>query len=84
MSALKIIAKAIKKADSSYFFEDYDKQAKAVLKALEAEGYAVTRREADMELFKKVADEMATGRMKPEEHVQDVYRRVLSRLKASA
>ena len=84
MSAVKIIAKAIRSADGSYFFEDYEKQARAVLKALEADGYAVTRREADMALFKKVSDEMLTGKMKPEEHVKDVYQRVLTYLKASA
>lgn len=77
-----LIARAIRRADKSYFFEDYDRQARAVMKALEAEGYAITQCETDMAIFKQVADEMKTGRMKPEEHVQDVYRRVLAKLKA--
>lgn len=81
-SVAKIVARAIKKADSSYFFENYDKQAKAVLAALKAEGWAVTRCEADMAIFKAVADAMHTGRMKPEEHVKDIYGRVLDKLKA--
>lgn len=81
-SVAKIIAKAIKQADKSYFFEDYDKQARAVLKKLQEEGWAVTKCEADMDIFKMVADQIATGRMKPEEHVKDVYSRVLDKLKA--
>ena len=81
-SVAKIIARAIKKADKSYFFEDYDKQALAVIKKLKEEGWAITRREADMAIFKEVADNMSTGRMKPEEHIQDVYRQVLEKLKA--
>jgi molecular chaperone HscB len=36
-----MIENAISKADSSYFFEDYTKQAKAVLRALESHGFAV-------------------------------------------
>lgn len=78
----KIIARAIKKADKSYFFENYDKQAQSVINALEAEGWAITRREADMAIFEMVAKEMQTGRMRPEEHIRDVYRRVLTKLKA--
>ena len=81
-TAAKIIAKAIKAADKSYFFEDYDKQAAKVIARLKDEGWAITRREADMEIFKQVADNMATGRMKPEEHIRDVYRQVLEKLKA--
>jgi hypothetical protein len=82
LSVTKLIARAIKQADSSYFFEDYDKQAANVLKRLADEGWAITRREADMTIFKAVADSMATGRMKPEEHVKDIYGRVLEKLKA--
>jgi hypothetical protein len=82
LPAAKIIAKTIKQADKSYFFEDYDKQAANVIKRLKDEGWAITRREADMDIFKAVADAMQTGRMKPEEHIQDVYRRVLEKLKA--
>lgn len=81
-SVPKIIARAIKKADKTYFFENYDKQAVKVMKALEEQGYAITKREADMDIFKQVADEMKTGRMKPEEHIKDVYQRVLQKLKA--
>jgi glutamine synthetase len=81
-SVAKIIAKAIKAADKSYFMEDYDQQAAKVMQRLKDEGWAITKREADMEIFKSVADNMTTGRMKPEEHIRDVYHQVLDKLKA--
>jgi ribosome-binding protein aMBF1 (putative translation factor) len=81
MSVKALIARSIQKADKSYFFEDYTKQAAAVMAGLKKEGWAITKKEADMDVFKKVADEMTTGRMKPEEHVKDVYERVLAILK---
>lgn len=67
------IENAIQKADASYFFEDYTKQAKAVLAALDAAGFAITPRELPEELWKQVANAMKTGRVKPEEHVKDVF-----------
>ena len=66
------IENAISKADSSYFFEDYTKQAKAVISAIEAAGFSVIARDLADDLCKKIADEMRTGRVKPEEHVKDV------------
>jgi hypothetical protein len=68
-----VIQNAISKADSSYFFEDYTKQAQAVLKALEAAGYTIIAKEMPDDVWKKIADEMRTGRVKPEEHVKDVF-----------
>ncbi|MFZ4540958.1 MAG: hypothetical protein ACOYNL_03985 [Rickettsiales bacterium] len=68
-----IVENAIQKADSSYFFEDYTKQGQAVLKAIEAAGLAIVPKELPEETWKQVASEMKTGRVKPEEHVKDVY-----------
>lgn len=67
-----IIQDAIAKADSSYFFEDYTKQAKAVLAALQAAGYKVVKTEHDEDVWKKVADQMRTGRLQPHAHTKDV------------
>lgn len=72
-----IIENAIAKADSSYFFENYTKQAQAVLAALQKEGYALVPSELSDEIWKKGAEQMKTGRLKPEEHVKDVYQTVL-------
>ena len=82
MKLQKLIAKAIKKADSSYFFEDYSKQSKAVLDMLDAEGYHIIPKELDKDLYKKISDEMRTGRMAPEEHIRDVYQTMFRILKA--
>lgn len=67
-----VIENAIVKADSSYFFEDYTKQAKAVIAAMEAAGFAVIAKQLPEEIWTQVAKEMRTGRVKPEEHVKDV------------
>jgi hypothetical protein len=67
------IENAISKADSSYFFEDYTKQARAVIAALDAAGFAVIAKTAPDDVWEKVANEMRTGRVKPEEHVKDVF-----------
>jgi hypothetical protein len=72
------IADAIQKADSSYFFEDYSKQAASVMKILEASGFRLIPKEIDPAIFKQVAENMRTGRMKPEQHVQSVFEHVLS------
>lgn len=67
------IENAISKADSSYFFEDYTKQARAVIAALEAAGFAVITKNIPDDIWAQVANEMRTGRVKPEEHVKDVF-----------
>lgn len=72
-----IIASAIQKADSSYFNENYTKQATAVLEAIEKAGYALIPRDLPEDLWKQTADQMKTGRIKPEEHVKDVYQTAL-------
>lgn len=71
-SPLTIVQDAIAKADSSYFFEDYTKQAKAVLAALQSEGFKVVKTEHDEDVWKKVADQMRTGRLQPHAHTKDV------------
>ncbi len=67
------VENAIAKADSSYFFEDYTKQARAVIAALDSAGFTVITKELPEDMYKKIADEMKTGRVKPEEHVKDVF-----------
>lgn len=77
-----VIQDAIAKADNSYFFENYTKQAQAVIAALEKAGYAITPAEFSDDIWKQVADQMRTGRLKPEEHVRDVYETLLRVLKS--
>jgi hypothetical protein len=68
-----VIENAISKADSSYFFENYSKQARAVIAAMEAAGFAIADKNAPEEVWAQVAKEMRMGRLKPEEHVKDVF-----------
>ncbi len=69
-----LMAKAIKKADSSYFFEDYGKQAAAVVATLKKQGYVIVPKEASEKMCEFAAENMTTGRMKPEQHVGHVWR----------
>lgn len=78
-----VIETAIAKADSSYFFEDYSKQAQAVIKAVEAAGFTFVPSTIAPDTWAKAADQMKTGRIKPEEHVKDVYETVLRVMKGS-
>ena len=72
-----VIEDAISKADSSYFFENYTKQAQAVIRAVEQAGYTIMVKDIPDDTWMKVADTMKTGRLKPEEHVKDVFHTLL-------
>jgi hypothetical protein len=81
MSVKKKIALAIKRADKSYFFEDYEKQAAAVIRALEADGYVIVPSAPDAAILKKAADSLSTGKMKPEQHIQNVHETLIKLLR---
>lgn len=81
MSVKKTIARAIRNADKSYFFENYDKQALAVIKALEADGYAIVAATPDADILKKAAATISTGKMKPEQHIQNVHETLVKLMK---
>lgn len=76
-SLQSVIENAIAKADSSYFFENYTKQAQAVIKAIEAAGYTVIPAKFAEDTWQKAADQMKTGRLKPDAHVKDVWETVM-------
>lgn len=76
------IAKAIKKADSSYFFENYSKQAAAVLRALEKEGFALLPLEPDEQMIKNGLDTITSGSIKPEKLVTRIYTAMVKAAKA--
>jgi hypothetical protein len=80
MSISKCIAKAIRKADKRYFFENYDKQASAVINSLKKEGYCIMPYEPDMDLLREVADSISTGKMRPEDHIRNVYQTVAKKV----
>lgn len=75
------IAKAIRSADSSYFWENYEKQAAAVLRAIEKAGYAVMPKEAPADIYQKVSGQIPTGRMRPEDLVKRIYTITMNELR---
>src|SRR3546814_17816621 len=62
--AVEVISEAIKKADSSYFFENYNKQAAAVLAALKQHGYTIVPYYPTVEMVKAAMAELQYGRNK--------------------
>lgn len=75
------IAKAIRSADNSYFSEDYVKQATAVLRAIEKEGFVLMPKEAPSDIYAKVSDKIPSGRMRPEALVKSIYTATIEELK---
>jgi hypothetical protein len=76
------MAVAIRSADSTYFNENYTKQAAAAFKALEKAGYTVIPTDYPKDIWQKAADAMKTGSVKPADHVKNVYETVLKLAKA--
>ena len=74
------VAGAIQSADNSYFNENYTKQALAALAAVEKAGFVIMPKTAPQDVWEKAANAMKTGRVKPEEHVKNVYETVVGLL----
>ncbi len=75
------IAKAIKKADRSWFNEDYDKQARAVLQALKREGFAVVPLDPTEEAIEAGTEAMQAGRYRPADVLKQLYRAMVDAAK---
>ncbi len=75
------IAKAIRDADNSYFSEDYEKQAAAVLRAIEKSGVVLMPKDAPSDIYSKVSDHIPTGRIRPEDLVKSIYTATVNQLK---
>jgi len=67
------IARAIQKADNSYFFEDYSKQARAVLRALEKEGYVIVPKSPTEDMIQAGSDAILPGKVRPDALVRHVF-----------
>jgi len=68
-----IVAQAIREADRSWFNEDYAKQARAALTALQAAGFVVVPLEASDTLVEQGVESLPLGNVKPEEMVRQIY-----------
>lgn len=72
------IATAIKKADRSWFNENYDKQAGAVLKALRRDGFAIVPVEPDGDTIEAGVEAMRAGRHRPADVLRGLYRAMVA------
>ncbi|MBP5858907.1 hypothetical protein KAJ83_17945 [Marivibrio halodurans] len=72
------IAKAIKQADRSWFNENYDKQAAAVLQTLRRDGYAIVPVEPDAGTIEAGVEAMQAGRHRPADVLRSLYRAMVA------
>ena len=75
------VAKAIREADSSYFSEDYEKQAAAALKAIDKEGFVLIPKEAPADIYAQVSGLIPSGRIRPEDLVKTIYTLTVSQIR---
>jgi TRAP-type C4-dicarboxylate transport system substrate-binding protein len=68
-----IIAKAIKRADRTFFNENYTKQAESVIRAINNAGWGIVPLEPDPEMLKSGKETIEIGRHKPSEVAKAVY-----------
>lgn len=69
-----IMARAIKRADWTYFNENYQKQAGSVIKAIDKAGWAIVPLEPDRAIVNAGKEQIEIGRHKPSEVAKSVYR----------
>ena len=68
-----ILAKAIRKADRRYFFENYSEQAVAAIEALESAGYVIVPKRATREMYEAAKKAIVYGQRKPGEVVGPIW-----------
>lgn len=73
IAAQEVIAEAIKEADSSYFFENYTKQADAVIAALRKHGYVIVPYYPTVGMVKAAMDELQYGQNRFTNVVMPMY-----------
>lgn len=71
---ISLIADNIKKADNSYFFENYNKQARAVLRALDMEGYVLLPREPTKDMIKAGVLSICIGNIDASKLAKEIYK----------
>ncbi|MGV2432000.1 MAG UNVERIFIED_CONTAM: hypothetical protein LVQ98_00960 [Rickettsiaceae bacterium] len=69
-----LIANAIKNADKSYFWENYSKQADAVISALKAKNLAIVPLEPDSHMLKAGIDVLHIGKTKTKDLAEIIYK----------
>ncbi len=74
----KAVARAIRTADTRWFNEDYDVQARAALEAARRCGFSLVPKEPTGETIEDLIDNIPIGRMKPEDLIRAIYNRIVS------
>ena len=77
-NVLDTIARAIDRSDKTVFFESYHRQAKAVLKDLEDQGYTVLPRNIDDEITDSASRILSDGRHRPKDIVNEIFQHIVS------
>lgn len=72
-----LIAHSIKNADKSYFFENYTKQASAVMRSLENAGYQIVPEDPSLYMTKAGVEAITLGKNKPQEMSAGIWRAML-------
>lgn len=72
-----LIAHSIKKADSSYFFENYTKQAQSVMRSLENAGFQIVPEDPSLYMTKAGVEAITLGKNKPQEMSASIWRAML-------
>lgn len=71
------LARAIRRTDTSYFFENYSRQAEAAIIAMDQAGYALVRREPTKRMIDAGVEAMTLGVHHKGELVALVYTRMM-------
>lgn len=74
----KLIARTIKQADSSYFWEDYTQQAIAVINAISSAGYVLVPRDPSLKMIQSGVNAVMIGKTQPHELARQIYSAMIS------
>lgn len=77
-NVLDTIARAIDRSDKTMFFESYHRQAKTVLKDLEAQGYVIVPLDIDKKTLDSASRILSDGRHHPKDIVNEIFRDIIS------
>jgi hypothetical protein len=69
----ELIARTIKAADNSYFWEDYMKQADAVVRGLQAKGLAIVPIAPSLPMVQAGVHAVVIGKTKPQDLATQIY-----------
>lgn len=72
-----VIARAIRAADTRYFFEDYDRQAEAVIRALRENGFVMVPQEPSEPMLEAGSDALRYGRVNKFSTLRAIYKAMI-------